>query len=567
MFFVTLMSMAILSKSTKAVRRWPEGAIVYQVYPRSFYDSNADGIGDIAGVLQQLPYIKSLGVNAIWLSPFYPSPMADFGYDVADYCNVDPIFGTLSDMEQLIAAAHQLDIRIMVDLVPNHTSDEHEWFRESRQSAESPYGDWYIWRDPRGHDKHGKPVPPNNWISILTGGSAWEWEPSRQQFYYHTFDVRQPELNWANPKVREAIKAVMRFWLDKGVDGFRVDAVHFMGKDPELRDEKPNPDYVAGEWGPYGSLIHTNNHGWPSMYAYLSEMAAVLRERRYRHRQLFMVTEAYPDTDKHVEEYLSFFEGMDPEVAAPFIFEGLSLPWEAEPWRHFVRELHQTLDDFHEACVASYAFGNHDQYRIVSRLGEPIARSAALLLLTLPGMAFIYNGEELGMPNGVIPPDQVQDPAAQGGPGRDPERTPMEWTPGPNAGFTAAQKPWLPIAKGYQKRNVETATTDSRSFLALYRRLGKLRNESTALRYGDIEVVPAKHAQVLQFIRRTPEEAYAVLVNFSAKPVSLNDTHLHGSVALSCHPESKLDDRVDGQVRLLPHEAVAIKLTQQAYSK
>jgi alpha-glucosidase len=548
-------------QTTASGHRWPEGAIVYQIYPRSFYDSNADGIGDIPGIIQQLPYIKELGVNAIWLSPFYPSPMADFGYDVADYCGVDPIFGKLRDMERLIAGAHKLDIRIMVDLVPNHSSDEHEWFRESRQSAESPYSDWYIWRDPRGHNKHGHPVPPNNWISILTGGSAWEWEPARQQFYYHSFDVRQPDLNWANPKVREAIKDVMRFWLDKGVDGFRVDAVHFMGKDPEFRDEKPNPDFIPGKWGPYSALIHTNNHGWPAMYAYLAEMAAVLREKRYAGRQLFMVTEAYPDTDKHVEEYLAFFEGMDPEVAAPFIFEGLSLPWQAEPWRHFISDLHRTLSDFHEACVASYAFGNHDQYRLVTRLGEPIARSAAVLLLTLPGMAFIYNGDELGMPNGDIPPDLVQDPAAQGGPGRDPERTPMEWTAGPNAGFTTARTPWLPVAKGYQTRNVAVAANEPQSFLSLYRQLGSLRNESEALRYGDIEVLSADQPQVLQFIRRTPHEAYAVLVNFSTKAVAAASHHLQGEVVISSDPESVLTNTIlNGKARLRPHEAIVVKL-------
>ena len=552
--------MAVTPKS-QSPRRWSEGAIVYHIYPRSFFDSNSDGIGDINGITQKLAYIKRLGVSAIWLSPFYPSPLADFGYDVAEYCDVDPIFGNLGDLEKLITAAHELDIKVMVDLVPNHTSSEHEWFRESRQSADSPYTDWYIWRDARGHDKRGNPLPPNNWLSIVSGVSAWEWEPARQQFYYHTFDVRQPDLNWANPTVREAIKNVMRFWLDKGVDGFRVDAVRFMGKDPEFKDEGSNPDYVAGVWSTYDALLHTGNQAWPAMYGYLSEMADVLKEPRYAKRQPFMVTEAYPGTDKHVEEYLAFFEGMDPEVAAPFIFDGLWLPWEPAPWRHFLRDLHQTLDDFHEACVASYAFGNHDQPRLASRLSERIARSAAVLLLSLPGMAFIYNGEELGMKDGKIPLRQVQDPAAPpGSPGRDPERTPLPWTNGVNAGFTSAAKPWLPIASGYKSHNVQSEEHDPTSFLSLYQRLGKLRRSSEALRYGEIDLLPSGHPRVLEFVRRTPTETYATMINFSARQVTLKTVRTPGRLVLSSHPESTLTGQLTAPVHLLSHEAIIIKL-------
>src|SRR6185312_12642978 len=265
----------------QTTHRWPEGAVVYQIYPRSFYDANGDGIGDISGITVKLDYLKDLGVNAIWLSPFYTSPMADFGYDVADYCDVDPIFGQLSDMDVLLAEAHKRGIKIIVDLVPNHSSDEHKWFHQSRQSREDPYSDWYIWRDPKGHDKQGKPIPPNNWVEHFSGGSAWEWEPSRQQFYLHLFDVKQPDLNWANEEVREAIKSVMRFWLDKGVDGFRVDAVVYMAKDPLFRDEPPNPHYKPGVNHPFEALQHVNIRSWPPLYAYLSEMAAVLKEEKY----------------------------------------------------------------------------------------------------------------------------------------------------------------------------------------------------------------------------------------------------------------------------------------------
>jgi len=553
------MAQARKAKTKTLKRRWAEGAIVYQVYPRSFYDANSDGIGDIAGVTAKLDYLKDLGVNAIWLSPFYPSPMADFGYDVADYCDVDPIFGELKDMDELIEKAHHKDIRVIVDLVPNHTSDEHEWFRQSRQSPSDPYSDWYIWKDAKGHDKDGQPIPPNNWISIMTGGSAWEWEASRQQFYLHTFDVRQPDLNWTNGKVREAIKDAMRFWLDRGVDGFRVDAVPYMAKDPLMRDEPPNPHHEGAAH--YNSLLHPYNHGWPPMYAYLSEMAAVLKEPKYAHSARFMVTEAYPETHNSVEEYLEFYEGMDPEVAAPFIFEGLCIPWQAEPWQKFLATFHKTIDSFSPHCVASYAFGNHDQPRLVTRMGEPAARSSAVLLLTLPGMAFIYNGDEIGMKNGVIPRELVQDPAALEGYGRDPERTPLQWSDAPNAGFTTAKSAWLPVADDYRTHNVETEASNPDSFLSLYRKLGKLRNESDALRYGRIEVLDSGHHDVLAFRRHSDDESFTVLINFSKakvaiKPGLLTDT---AKLLVSSHSGYALSKRKLENFELLPYEGVLLK--------
>ncbi|MDB5181658.1 MAG: putative alpha-glucosidase [Candidatus Saccharibacteria bacterium] len=549
------------TKPTSTHHRWAEGSIVYQIYPRSFYDSNSDGIGDIPGITKKLGYLEDLGVNAIWLSPFYPSPMADFGYDVADYCGVDAIFGTLDDMDELLKEAHERGIRIIVDLVPNHSSDEHEWFRQSRQSREDRYSDWYIWKDPRGHDKEGKPIPPNNWVEVLTGGPAWEWEPARQQFYLHSFDVRQPDLNWANPEVRDAIKDAMRFWLDKGVDGFRVDAVHFMAKDPLYRDEKPNPHYVEGRDTRYGALIHTNNHAWPQLYAYLSEMAAVLKEEKYKHGERFMITEAYPETHNRVDEYLEFYEGMDPEVAAPFNFEGLSLPWEAKAWRDFLGTFHKALNDFNSLCVASYAFGNHDQHRMVTRMGEPIARSAAVLLLTLPGMAFIYNGEEIGMKNGNIPADMVQDPGARGGDGRDPERTPLQWTAGENAGFSTASRTWLPITDNYKTHNIETESKDPDSFLSLYRHLGKLRNTSASIKHGEFEVIDTGNTYVLGYARTRGDERYIVLVNFSKKPVSLSlkpDLAL-GAFVVSSDPETMLVKTATDKVELRAHEAAVFE--------
>lgn len=520
-------------------RRWAEGAIVYQVYPRSFYDSNTDGVGDIPGVTAKLGYLDGLGVNAIWLSPFYPSPMADFGYDVADYCDVDPIFGSLADMDELIAKAHKKNIKIMVDLVPNHTSNQHEWFRQSRQSRMGKYADWYIWRDPKGKDKDGNPKPPNNWRAMFDGDSAWEWEPARQQFYLHTFDVGQPDLDWTNPEVREAIKDAMRFWLDRGVDGFRVDAVPFMAKDSKLGDEPINPDWKPG-WHGYDKLLHTKSQGLPQLYFYLSDLAAVLREQRYHGRERFMVTEAYPEWHRKIENYMAFYRGMDPSVAAPFNFEGIGLPWEAEPWRVFLDEFHKSLDNYSPLCVASYAFGNHDQSRLVTRIGEPAARSAAVMLLTLPGMAFIYNGDEIGMKNGSIPKELVQDPGAVDSEGRDPERTPMQWSAGKNAGFSSAESTWLPVTSNYKTHNVATQTKQPDSFLTLYRNLGNLRNQSDVLKHGNIKILSTGSPDVLGYTRSLGAKTIVVLINFAKQPSKVSLASPAGKFVLSSDPESAL---------------------------
>lgn len=540
--------------------RWPEGAIVYQIYPRSFNDSNGDGIGDIPGITQKLDYLKQLGINAIWLSPFYPSPMADFGYDVADYCEVDPIFGSLADMDQLITQAHNKNIKIIVDLVPNHSSNQHTWFEQSRQSREDKYSDWYIWRDAKGRDKHDKPVPPNNWVNVFSGETAWEWEPARQQFYLHSFHVGQPDLNWSNPDVRNAIKDVMRFWLDRGVDGFRVDAVPFMAKDPQFNDDPLNPHYKPGD-DPYSAVRHSNSMAWPAVHAYLSEMASVLKEAPYRQSERFMVTEGYPQTSDTITEYLAYYEGMDPKVAAPFNFEGLSLPWSAAPWRKFLRSFHKALEEFSPLCVASYAFGNHDQHRIVTRLGEPAARSAAVLLLTLPGMAFIYNGDEIGMENGKIPKELVQDPGAVGGSGRDPERTPMQWTDGHNAGFSSAKTTWLPVAANYLTHNVKSESIDPNSFLSLYMRLTKLRNQADTLKYGKFSIYDTGNQKVLGYKRYFGKEEHIVLINFSktTSTVTLTPGDSLGQFVLSSNHQTKLKSPMTTKIQMLPNEAAVFK--------
>jgi alpha-glucosidase len=579
-------------------RRWADGALVYHIYPRSFMDSNGDGIGDLPGIVSRLDYLKGLGVTAVWLSPFYPSPMADFGYDVADYCDVDPIFGTLDDFKELMAQTGKRDMRVIIDLVPNHTSDEHKWFIESKKSkaANNPFHDWYIWRDGltaeqarlHGHDisqeTGSRPAanglyPPNNWRDALTGGPAWEWCEGRRQFYLHSFDVRQPDLNWSNPAVREAVKAAMRFWLDMGVDGFRVDAVYWMAKEPLLSDDLPNPDYKEGVSLPYHALNHANSRGWPAVYAYLSEMADVLHEEKYADKQRFMVTEAYPEGHNPLVEYLNFYVGMDPEVAAPFNFEGLGLPWKATPWRRFLRAFHHALAQIDPHCVPSYAFGNHDQSRIVSRMGEAQARAAAVLLLTLPGMVFVYYGEEIGMQDAYIPKAYVQDPAAKGdvvaegghAQGRDPQRTPMQWSPDKMAGFTSGDKTWLPVHDNYQLCNVETETGDPKSFLNLYKTLGNLRAGSTTLRHGEMHVIETGEPQVLGFVRRNgrsksadPNTAYLTLVNFSDELQKCElDLDLTRQVISSCSHTIKISgggSELPAKLSLEPYEAVLFEV-------
>lgn len=544
---------------------WMHGAIVYHIYPRSLQDSNSDGIGDIPGIMLRLDYLDDLGVNAIWLSPFYPSPMADFGYDVADYCDVDPMFGTLEDFKELLARAHKRDMKVIIDLVPNHTSDEHEWFKESKRSRDNSKSDWYIWRDPNDEAEPGSLQPPNNWRDALTGGSAWEWTPEREQYYLHSFDVKQPDLNWSNPEVREAIKDVMRFWLDLGVDGFRVDAVYWMGKDPMMRDDTPNPNYAEGESLLYDALIHDNSSGWPAVYSYLSEMAEVLKEEPYRKAARFMVTEAYPERHNPVAAYMAFYEAMDPRVAAPFNFEGVSLPWDASSWRHFLKEFHSALRNKSNDCIASYAFGNHDQPRIASRLNEDIARSAGVMLLTLPGMSFIYYGEEIGMKDGDVPPEFVQDPAAKGDPlrgrGRDPQRTPMQWSASKNAGFSAG-KPWLPVAENYRTHNVDTEGTDPNSFLSIYRMLGKLRNTSDALRHGDIDVLEIDNPDVLGYFRSDGKQTYLTLINFSDSSQEFHSGVKSARLIVSSDPQTGLAEDIGKEVGLRPHEAALFEVEE-----
>lgn len=529
------------------MKRWQHVNGIYQIYPRSFKDSNDDGTGDIPGIIEKLDYIKSgnatLGIDAIWLSPFYPSPMADFGYDVADYKNVDPMFGTLDDFKRLLSEAHARDIKVMIDFVPNHTSDEHEWFRESKSSRTSAKRDWYIWQDPRADG-----TPPNNWLSVF-GGSAWELDKASGQYYLHSFLAKQPDLNWDNPEVRAAMADMLRFWLDMGVDGIRADAVRWMSKDPAYQNNPLNADFVEGN-DPYFSQRQKYSRYGENLFAYLKELSDVIEEYDDR----IILFEDYPDPWIDLKSQYSHFYAVNPHVAAPFNFQGFGTPYSSKHFRDFISKF-QTYIGSEERPF--YCFGNHDNPRLVSRMGRPQAKLIGMLQLTLPGTPVIYYGDEIGMENVPISPEFVHDPFEKQTPGlglgRDPERTPMQWSQQQNAGFTRGN-PWLPVANNYAQINVETEFGDSGSFLRMYHALLKLRRLSV-LRFGTYEEWMGSNDQLFGFFRQDSKGAMFVLLNMSDEPVAYNGD-VFGLILYSTHAIQT--QTIDGPITLQAHQGVII---------
>jgi alpha-glucosidase len=461
---------------------------VYQIYPRSFLDTNGDGVGDLAGIIERVDYLQWLGVDAIWLSPFYRSPMADFGYDVADYCDVDPLFGTLADFDRLVAAAHAHDIRVIVDWVPNHTSDQHPWFLESRASRESAKRDWFVWRD-------GDPAtPPNNWRAAFTGDSAWTWDPATEQWYLHTFLAEQPELNWNNPEVVDAMHGVLRFWLDRGVDGFRADVIHSIGKGPELPDMPADLDPVAA----------TLFHDYPRTHELLRGIRRVLDE--YEGDRM-MVGEVFILSTAAVARYY----GDGDELHLAFNFPTLFAPWEASAWR---RRIDRVLDELGPRDAwPTWVLSNHDNARHRTRYGsEARARAAAVLLLTLRGTPFLYAGEELGLEDALVPADRVVDPG-----GRDPCRAPVPWDATANHGW-ATGDPWLPWPPQPDAHNAATERDDPGSVLNLYRRIIAERRASPALLGGDVTMLDCPEGAV-GYERSAGGDRRIVVVNFTDGPL------------------------------------------------
>jgi alpha-glucosidase len=498
---------------------WWRDGVFYQIYPRSFQDTDRDGVGDIGGTIERLPYVNSLGVDAIWLSPIFPSPMADFGYDISDYVGIDPLFGSMADFDALVEAAHAAGLKIILDLVPNHTSDQHPWFIESRASKDNPKRDWYLWRDPRSDGS-----APNNWMSEF-GGSAWQYDEVTRQYYYHAFLAQQPDLNWRNPEVREAIYDVMRFWLNKGVDGFRVDVIWHLIKDEQFRDNPPNPGFHPDR-PPHERLLPRYTADQPEVQDVIAEMRAVIDEFDDR----VLIGEIYLPLERLVAYYGNDLAG----AHLPFNFALLSAPWNA-------RGIEKIIADYEAALPAgawpNWVLGNHDRPRVASRVGKDQARVAAMLLLTLRGTPTLYYGDEIGMHQVAIAPEQVRDPFEKNVPGigvgRDGCRTPMQWDATEHAGFSVAA-PWLPLPEDYVHENVQNLGEDRTSILNLYRALIDLRKRTPALVSGAYLPIAAQ-GELLLYRRQDDEQSILIALNLGSEPVSvLSDSiGLGGEILLS----------------------------------
>jgi alpha-glucosidase len=485
---------------------WWQSGVIYQIYPRSFQDSNGDGIGDLNGIARRLDHLETLGVDAVWISPVYASPMADFGYDVSDHCAIDPVFGTLDDFDRLLDAAHRRGVRIILDYVPNHTSDRHPWFAESRRSRADPKRDWYIWRDPA---RDGG--PPSNWLSEF-GGSAWSFDVASGQYYYHAYLPQQPDLNWRNPAVREAMLDVLRFWFRRGVDGFRVDAIHHLIEDEQLRDNPPNPDWREG-MSPARRVIRVRTMDQPEVHDAILAMRRVADEFCGR----VMIGEAYLPIDRMMAYYGADLTGFH----LPFNFHLIFARWQPAALAALIETYEAALP---AGAWPNWVLGNHDRSRVASRLGPEQARVAAMLLLTLRGTPTIYQGEEIGMADVPIPPGSVQDPWERNAPGlglgRDPARTPMVWTDEPDGGFSTG-RPWLPLGNRNLAASVSALGRDPRSILWLYRELLRLRRAEPALATGAFTPVAATD-QVLAYERRDGDRRFLVALNLAAGPAELS---------------------------------------------
>jgi len=500
---------------------WWKHAVFYEIYPRSFQDSDGDGTGDLNGITDRLGYLQSLGVDAIWIAPCYPSPQVDFGYDISNYEAIDSQYGTMADFENLVSQAKKHHIRIIMDMVMNHTSDQHPWFKESESSRTNPKRNWYIWRNPKGYTTAGKPIPPNNWISDF-GGSAWQWDPKTKQFYYHMFYKQQPDLNWRNPEVEKAMFNVIRFWLDKGVAGFRLDAVPSLFEDPQLRNEP-----YTGKIDPFGDravkMIYQGN---------LPEVHVVMRKLR-------AVVNSYPGDRVLIgETYLPNIQELDKWYGGA-AHNQLQLPMDMQVG--FINKmdasLFRTRIEQAETQISGnqplFVFDNHDNRRSWERYGDgvhnsSIARVIAAVLFTSRATAMMYEGQEIGMV--TTPPKtkaEVRDPVGiRGWPkikGRDGERTPMQWSDATDAGFSTAAKTWLPIPSSYQDVNVKTEQAQPGSLLRWYKDLISLRANDPTMRDGEQVMINKTNPSVLAYVRKGVDghPPIVVALNFTAAPQTI----------------------------------------------
>jgi alpha-glucosidase len=523
---------------------WWQRGTIYQVYPRSFQDADGDGVGDLEGIRRRLAYLAWLGVDAIWLSPFYRSPMADFGYDVADHRDVDPLFGTLEDWDRLVAEARRLGLRLILDFVPNHTSIEHPWFADSRAG---PRRDWYLWRE-------GTPDrPPTNWVSVF-GGPAWTWDDDVGAWYHHAYLPEQPDLNWRNAEVRAAMVEVVSFWLDRGADGFRIDALRQSVKDDRWRDNPANPDWRSG-MDPYHALVPEFTTDRPEVQDTVRLLRATVDDAAAADgRERVLIGELYLPIERLMPYYAS-------GLHLPANFHLLTTPWDAAAIAGLVEGYEAALPD---GAWPNWVLGNHDRPRLASRLGPRQARAAAVLLLTLRGTPTLYYGDELGMQDVPVAPELVQDPWERNVPGqglgRDPIRTPMRWEAGPNAGFApAGVRPWLPVGEGAGEGSVAVARSDPGSILSLYRRLLALRRAEPALAEGSYRTVAATAGGALVFERTAGATRFLVALNPSAGAARAALDGAQGVVALATDPRRE-GERVAGDVTLAAGEAVVVRV-------
>lgn len=532
--------------------KWWQSAVVYQIYPRSFKDADGDGVGDLQGIIDKLDYLLELGINAIWISPFYPSPMKDFGYDIADYTDVDPLFGDLSTFDSLISEAHARNIKIIIDYVPNHSSDAHRWFIESSSSRDNPKADWYIWKD-------AKPDGglPNNWGSLF-GGVAWTWNENRQQYYFHQFDPAQPDLNWRNPAVKNAMLDVLRFWMERGVDGFRMDVVNMIWKHPDM----PDQPIIAGAMGRgeadiYGRQEQIYSMNYEGVHDVMREMRRTLDE----YGEKVMIGEIWLPLEERI-----LYHGNDDEFHMPFNFALLDggdiikkRDWSAAYVKQSVDEYEAALSNHH---WPNYVLGNHDVQRLATRVGQGQARIVAMLLLTLRGTPTIYNGDEIGMVNGDITQELIQDP--QGirlglNMARDFCRTPLQWDDTSLAGFSpdGTIGTWLPVTYDYQTRNVAAQMDDPKSLWSLYHRLLVYRKQSPALLAGAYVPMDSP-AGCFVYARSTENESYWIALNFTgeSKTVTLPEA---GQIVFSTYLD-RAENLSAGEISLRADEGLLVKL-------
>jgi len=544
------MFLSFFRKNKKQPLPWYKTSVVYQIYPSSFQDSNGDGVGDIRGIINRLPYLQdgtenSLGIGAVWLCPIYTSPMKDFGYDIADFYNIDSRFGTLKDFDELVLGLHKRNIKIIMDLVINHTSSKHPWFKESRSSKTNWKRDWYIWRDPKPDGS-----PPNNWVSVF-GGPAWTIDPETNQYYLHQFLPDQPDLNWRNEYVIYEMQNILQFWLERGVDGFRVDAFGHLLEDGLFRDDVVIKDQ-KNNIDDYASYMHNYSTNRPELTRVIDVLTSTAKQKP----DTFIVFETYLD----LHQLVNMYNLHESKQYAPFNFNFISMPWNAVEYRKFVDDFDKLLQNH----TPTYVFGNHDRPRLISRLDEKRARVCAMLLLTLRGMPFIYYGEEIGMEDVTIEKKDIRDGFALTsllpGVSRDPARTPMQWNTEKNAGFST-YTPWLPVASNYEEMNIEVEEKNPQSMLSLYKSLIHYRNNSRILQEGSYQSIETGSPDIFGYIRtlRGEKKRILVLLNFKDGEIKISIPHL-GKIIFSTTGDVARNTIFSKETTMCPYEGIVVEI-------